>query len=98
MILPRNPNKLLEAVLDMIRVCTSTRGTRESFYNDCDSYYYQGSLDTARGRANKIKPGGNRQSAFLYAPESIKFWADVSPEEDNDENYKRADPVSQVVS
>jgi len=98
MILPKNPQKLLYTVLEMVRVCTSTRGSRESFYNECMSYYMQGGLDQSRGRANKIKPVVNRQASFLYAPESIKFWADVSPEEDNDENYKRSDPVSQVVS
>ncbi len=98
MILPRDPTKLLYAVLDMVRMCTSTRGTRETFYNENMSYYMQGGTDISRGRANKVKPVVNRQASFLYAPESIKFWADVSPEEDSGENYKRSDPVSQVVS
>ncbi len=98
MILPRDPTKLLYTVLDMVRMCTSTRGTRETFYNENMAYYMQGGTDISRGRANKVKPVVNRQASFLYAPESIKFWADVSPEEDSDENYKRSDPVSQVVS
>lgn len=98
MLFSNDPKKRHEQVMDLLYVCTATRGSRETFYNECMDYYMKGGANINSSRANKIKPIVKRQSAFLYTPDSVKFWVNPSPEEDSEEVYQRTDAVSQAVS
>lgn len=92
------PADLLDQVLDILWTCKMGQGQRGQFYNECQDFYLKGGVDGQNTRANKIKPVINRQAAFLYAPESIKFWVDASAEEDSESTYKRTDGVAQAIS
>jgi hypothetical protein len=92
------PNDLLDQVLEILWTCRQGLGQRVQFYGDCQDFYLKGGPGGTSARANKIKPVINRQSAFLYAPESIKFWVDAAAEEDSESTYKRTDGVAQAIS
>ena len=98
MIFKTGKNDLLDQVLDIVWTCKMGQGQRSSFYNECQDFYLKGGTEGMGARANKIKPVINRQSAFLYAPESIKFWVDAAAEEDSETTYKRTDGVAQAIS
>lgn len=93
-----NPRRLNDQVLDLIWKCNASRSNRDGFYTECKDYYTKGGTQMDAGPANKIKPIVNRQSSFLYAPESTKFWVDPPPEEDNEEVYKQTDAVSAAIA
>jgi hypothetical protein len=65
MLFSNDPKKRHEQVMDLLHVCTATRGSRETFYNECMDYYMKGGANINASRANKIKPIVKRQSAFL---------------------------------
>lgn len=98
MIFKTSKKDLLDQVLDIVWTCKMGQGQRSAFYNECQDFYLKGGTEGMGARANKIKPVINRQAAFLYAPETIKFWVDASAEEDSETTYKRTDGVAQAIS
>jgi hypothetical protein len=78
--------------------CQASRGKRMPYYQKCSDLYLYGGDPSTVTRANKIKPTINRQSSFLYAPHSIKFWLDIPPEEDDPATYDQIDPTADALT
>jgi hypothetical protein len=76
-------------------LCTASHGKRVPFYHRCKDLYLYGGDPLQVNRANKIRPTINTQSSFLYAPQSINFWLDVPPQEDDPDTSSRLDPTSE---
>jgi hypothetical protein len=87
-----------EDMLFAVWQCTASKGKRIPYYQKCADLYLYGGDPAVVTRANKIKPTINRQSSFLYAPHSIKFWLDIPPEEDDPETYDRIDPTADALA
>jgi hypothetical protein len=81
-------------ILEATWMCGVSRSKRIPYYRKCSDLYMYGGDPAVVTRSNKIKPTINRQSSFLYAPHSIKFWLDIPPEEEDPETYDRMDPAA----
>ena len=79
-------------ILEAAFHCGQSRSKRIPYYRKCKDLYLYGGDPSVITRANKIKPTVNAQSAFLYAPQSIKFWLGVPPQEDDPKTFDRLDP------
>lgn len=97
MILPQDRRKLYEAVFEQLWHCTRTMDSRASTYNRREAVYRRGSAGAFRGRLNKASPIVNRQAALLFAPHMLKFFAQIPPEEADEETFQRSDSVSDCV-
>jgi hypothetical protein len=67
---------------------------RVPYYRKTKDLYMYGGDPAFVTRSNKIHPSINKQSSFLYAPHTVKFWMDVPPEEESPETYDRLDPAA----
>jgi hypothetical protein len=72
----------------------ASKAKRVPYYHRCRDLYLYGGDPLQVNRANKIKPTIHTQSSFLYAPQSINFWLDVPPQEDDPQSYSRLDPAA----
>jgi hypothetical protein len=79
-------------VLEARWMCEASKGKRIPYYRRCKDLYLYGGDPLQVNRANKIRPTVNTQSSFLYAPQSISFWLDIPPQEEDPDAYARLDP------
>ena len=75
-----NPAKRENLALEVLEVCRSSQNERASFYRTVRHIYRYGAHSGIECKDNRIKPIVDRLSSFLYAPESVNFWADLGPE------------------
>src|SRR5258708_40096349 len=95
--LSQHPLTRREQVISLYWHCMSTAPQRTSFYEVCRQRYLFGGTPFAQARINKTRPHVDRKAAFLYAPDSIKFWVEVTPGEDFPDIYDKLDPVSAAI-
>jgi hypothetical protein len=75
-----NPAKRENLALEVLEVCRSSQNERASFYRTVRHIHRYGAHSGIECKDNRIKPIVDRLSSFLYAPESVNFWADLGPE------------------
>jgi hypothetical protein len=92
-----DPDRRREQVMEVLAVCTHDQDSRRSFHSECRQRYLFGGSEGS-STANKIRPIVDRQQSFLYASDTIKFWVELLPEEENAGSYERVDAVSDSIS
>lgn len=94
----REPFRLRAEVYEIAEACRASQATRGSFYRNCWNLYLYGSNATNQAKANKIMPTVDRRTSFLYAPDQVRFWAELSKDETNTEQFNRIESVTDAVS
>lgn len=75
-----NPDKRSAKAIEVLQICQSSQQERASFYRTMRHIYRYGAHSGIECKDNRIKPIIDRLSSFLYAPESVNFWADLGPQ------------------
>ena len=75
-----NPEKRGVKAVEVLAICQQSQQERASFYRTVRHIYRWGAHSGIECKDNRIKPIIDRLSSFLYAPESVNFWADLGPE------------------
>lgn len=95
--LPTDYRKLRNTVLGVLDKCTESEDERRRFYDSCRQRYLFGGDAFSQSRVNKISPVVNRKSAFTYSADSLKFWLQVTPDEDFEQVYPMLESVAEAV-
>jgi hypothetical protein len=93
-----HPDELKVQVVEILQECTASQRDRENFYKGCRNQYLFGSTAASQAKVNKIKPTVDLESALVYAPESIQFWVNLPPDEDDPSNFDRIEPVIDSIN
>lgn len=75
-----NPDKRAVKAVEVLRVTQVSQMERASFYRTVRHIYQYGAHSGIECKDNRVKPIVDRMSSFLYAPESVNFWADLGPQ------------------
>jgi hypothetical protein len=75
-----NPDKRHDRAIETLQICQESQMERASFYRTVRHIYRYGAHSGIECKDNRIKPIIDRLSSFLYAPESVNFWADLGPQ------------------
>ena len=75
-----NPEKRGVKAVEVLAICQQSQQERASFYRTVRHIYRWGAHSGIECKDNRIKPIIDRLSSFLYAPESVNFWADLGPQ------------------
>lgn len=75
-----NPEKRVTKALEVLEICSASQQERSSFYRQVRHIYQYGAHPGLECKDNRVKPIVDRLSSFLYAPESVNFWADLGPQ------------------
>ncbi|HTD17874.1 MAG TPA: hypothetical protein VK673_22005 [Chthoniobacterales bacterium] len=81
-------------IMEAAFMTEASKAKRVPYYHRCRDLFLYGGDPLQVNRANKIKPTILTQGAFLYAPQSINFWLDIPPQEEDPEAYSRLDPTA----
>ena len=74
------PELRADKACEVLEICRSSQSERSSFYRTVRHIYQYGAHSGIECKDNRIKPIVDRLSSFLYAPESVNFWADLGPQ------------------
>jgi hypothetical protein len=97
MIFPRPTHERTIEVQAVISQCLTSVEERRGFYNQCATLFLHGSPAGGSCKSNKVKPIIRRQSSFLYAPDSVRFWVTVPPDDLQDGAYEQSESVGEAV-
>lgn len=94
---PTDYKQRRDLVLEVLDKCTESEDERRRFYDSCRQRYLFGGDAFSQSRVNKIAPIVNRKSAFTYSADSLKFWLQVTPDEDFEQVYPMLEPVAEAI-
>jgi hypothetical protein len=87
-----------EQLFQVLQDCRSDAPARQTFYETCKRRYLSGGTPLDSARINKISPFVDKKSALVYAPDSLRFWVNVPPDEDNEDSYYQLDPIAEFLA
>ena len=84
--------------VETLRFCINGQSSRQNFYRSCRTAFLFGSEHGTQSKAKKIEPIVRRRASFLYAPESVSFWINLSPEEMTGPNAGRIESAIDAIN
>lgn len=84
--------------VETLHYCINGQSSRQNFYRSCRTAFLFGSEHGTQSKAKKIEPIVRRRASFLYAPESVSFWINLSPEEMTGPNAGRIESAIDAIN
>lgn len=92
---PERNAKAIQVLLE----CINDQTSRQNFYRSCRTAYLFGTEHASSFQIKKIEPIVRRRASFLYAPESVSFWVELSPSDMSEpQNVGRIESAIEAIN